>query len=314
VVLLMASFMSGFSGESNGLLLGQVVAGTPTVGITGGAPGTGTEITGQVVGVDTLQTPPVVLLATTAGQTYVVLADPSMATGLGIGVTVIFFGEYVAADVFNAYQVLGDATVGSSELALGAPLTGSGTPTPIVLGATIGDSDNSNSSSSSSDCSSGSSNGNSSDCATATPTLTPTPTSTPTPKPTKTPTPTPDPKACSDSQTLTISPQATSTTAGKSVSVHVTVAGSGSCAGKRVYLDVTDGPNRDMPLVSAALDGSNQATLSYSGAKAGKDTAWVWLDTKGDAIQGPSEPAAKGTYTWAAPTPTVTPTPTPKKK
>src|SRR5437762_3452943 len=194
VLLLMGSVMSGFS-EPDYLTPGTDVAGTPTVGITGLAPADGSQISGEVIGLYPLLTPPLALLSTTAGDVFIQLLDPSMLANLTPGRTVIFSGQFLAADIFSASLLLDTI----DQLSLGLPLGGSSSA--LILGAPLGNSTQSRSSSSSSGSSTSSSdnsnensNKNSNDNSDSGATSTPTATATPTPT------------ACSSAQTIALNP------------------------------------------------------------------------------------------------------------
>ena len=125
VLLLMATLMTGF-GEPDGLVLGSNVAGTPTVGILGSASANGTQVSGEVVQLNLNSSRPTITLSTTAGFVTIVLADPLLAAGLGVGVTATFVGEYVSADLFNGHQVISNSMAGPSDLTLGDPVSNPG--------------------------------------------------------------------------------------------------------------------------------------------------------------------------------------------
>jgi hypothetical protein len=137
-LLLMLTLLSGFS-ERDGLVTGSAVAGTPTVGILGLAAANGTEISGEIVSLGAVQGKTQVTLSTTAGYVTVQLADPLLTSGLGVGLTVTFVGEYDSADTFSATQVRTDTLAAASELNLGDPLGTAGVsalaPTGLSLGS-----------------------------------------------------------------------------------------------------------------------------------------------------------------------------------
>lgn len=338
VLLAMTFLVSGFS---------AVPGDDPIAGPREGAvqtPGAGVQISGEIISVRPGQSPPLVLLSTPRGQLYVILPDPALAASLRVGQRATFSGLYLTADVFNAFQIIDSPLAATTELTLGDPLSATdlyyATGGP-AQGGTVGDpagstgpvlpqaglpgasgalapsasggyvvyvvptsppvcsSDNDNAS-----------NDNETGCVTPTPTPTRTPTRTP--KPTKTPTP----GACSTDQRLSISPTSGSATVGRSYSVQVTLDSTGVCSGYRVYLEVdATSTNRSVGKVSATLDGSNRATLSYTGASSGKDTFRVWLDYSPDGQWQYPEPTTLGSVTWSGPTatPTATPTRTPTR-
>lgn len=270
VLLLTTTIITGFS-EPGDMTPGTSVAATPTVGITGGASPNGTQVSGEIVALDNLQTPSVAMLSTTAGFVYVLITEPAMAKALRIGTTVTFSGQYLSADWFQAQQIVNGADGG--DVALGAPV---GTSGPVKLGAPLGKSATSGSSGSNTD-------------------------------PTKTPTPTPG--KCSNSKKLTLDPQNGSAVIGKSYKVLAGISFEGDCEGKQVYLQVLSGPNSAVSPVHATVDDDQHASLSYIGTSTGTDTILVWLDiSSSNGSYDSGEVHEGGTVTWAAPTATPTPT------
>lgn len=132
VLLLTASLITGFSDPAD-LTTGTSVAATPTVGITGGASPDGTQVSGEVVALDTVQTPSVALLSTTAGLVHALLTESAMLKQLRLSMRVTFTGQYLSVNWFQAYQLVNGA--GGGDLALGEPV---GTAEPVKLGAPIG--------------------------------------------------------------------------------------------------------------------------------------------------------------------------------
>jgi hypothetical protein len=286
-LLLMGLTVSGFSEPDEGLAPGTSVAGTPTVGITGAGPASGSGIGGEVVAIDPVQNPPVVLLSTTAGQMYILLTDPAMLSRLSLGQLVVFSGQFLAVDLFSAAFVGDPATVadGMDELSLGSAL---GSSSPLVLAPPLGSdqtSPPSNGSGSSIQSSSNKSNNNSgdnSDNASS------------------------GSSDCSSGQTLALDPENGSASAGTTFKVTVTANDASDCEGKSVYLQVLDGPNLSMTPVSENLDSDNRATLSYSSDVGGKDSYRVWLDYVPNGTFDDGEPTVLGTVKWSGPTATPT--------
>jgi hypothetical protein len=289
ILLLMGALVSGFS-EPDELTVGTAVARTPTVGITGAAPATGTQISGQVVAVDPLQDPKIVMLATTAGQTYILLADPALMSSLSLGQIVIFGGEYLAADMFTAYQILSTGAGTDGDIILGDPLgTSQGTAqSSLVLGAPLTGSTTSSSSGST---------GTVGLSGTAVPTATVVETE------------------CSVDDELTIYPETDDhTTVGTPQEITAEITTSGDCEGEKVYLQVEPNmPNSAVEKVSKKLDSNNWAKLSYTGTSTGKDYFRVWVDLDEDGRWDDDEPGKLGWVVWVAPTitPTATVTKTP---
>jgi hypothetical protein len=283
VLGLAGALITGFR-EPDQLTPGTVVAGTPTVGITGAAAATGRQIAGEVVGLDPLQSPPVVLLNTMAGQVYVQLLDPSLLATLSLGQPVVFDGQYLAADLFTATEFFSYAPT-DGELLLGEPLT---SLNGVVLGAPLGvTSDSSIAYSTVSGTTSG-----------TTATLTPTPTKTP------------KPGDCSSDLDLDIDPETAGTkSAGNKLNVDVDVSSKGDCEDERVYLQVLPNmPNTGIK-VNKKLNDDNEAELSYTGKYNGTDYFRVWMDLDSNGEYDDDEPTELGSVTWKNGEKWKTPTP-----